>query len=84
MKKIINRIKLIYSYIIFSIAVRKCNSLNKKGGKFILINLSGKPLIINRQSFKRLRTKGLFNHSVKWSDLCKLNYIDYVAKRRRL
>lgn len=80
-KRIIKTIKLIYQYLIFSIAKKKCQRLNRKGTKHIVINYCGKPMILNRKRFRQLREAGVFKRRVKWRDVCKLNYVDYVPKR---
>ena len=59
-------------YLRFRNAVRRCDELNAQpheGGEYIVANICGNPYIINRHSFRVLRTKGLFRHDLKWADI---------------
>lgn len=56
----------------FRKALLRCQELNSvphNGGKYIVANICGKPVIINRQGFRELRTKDYFRRNLKWQDV---------------
>ncbi len=63
-------IKNLWLYWQFKRAIKICHQLNDKrkpGEQLnIVANICGRPYIINRTSFRKLRTKGYFNSKLKW------------------
>jgi len=71
-------------YLRFSNAVSRCEDLNAQphnDGEYIVANICGKPAIVNRQGFRGLRTKGMFRHDLKWSDVYDKRITREVLKR---
>lgn len=50
-------------------AFKQCEKRNQKGGKFIVINLGNKPLLINRKRFRKARFRGIFPQSFTWAKI---------------
>ncbi len=66
-------IKNLWLYWQFKRAIKLCRKLNdnRKPGEplNIVANICGKPYIVNRPSFRKLRTKGIFKSSLQWQDV---------------
>ena len=72
MEKIIRNLFLFWR---FKRAIHRCEEMNKKrtftATPYIVANICGQPYIINRKSFKKLRTKGYFRATLKWENVYK-------------
>ncbi len=59
------------SYLRFHRAFRKCDKLNRnrQRNRYIVINLNGKPIVINRSAFRILQRARFFRQDKKWNEL---------------
>lgn len=68
-------IRNLFLFLRFKRAIRRCEQMNAKRsfyeGKYIVANICGRPYIMNRKTFKKLRTKGFFRATLKWESVYK-------------
>ena len=67
----VNYIRNIILYRKFKMALKKCEKMNHwlTYDLYFVANIMGQPVIVNRSTFRLLRTKGKFRHDLKWEDV---------------
>lgn len=58
-------------YFKFKKALKQCDKRNKyiTSNKYIVANMMGTPVVINRPKFRKVRTKGIFRHTLLWQEV---------------
>jgi hypothetical protein len=58
-------------YFRFKKAFKQCDkkNLNRDRDKYIVANMMGTPVVINRPKFRKVRTKGIFRHTLLWQEV---------------
>lgn len=67
----------------FRRALKKCAKTNirEKFNKSIVANICGRPYIVNRKYYRKLRLKGLFNQSLKWAEVKEKQVTDKTLQQ---